>query len=681
MSQYIVSARKYRPRKFDEVVGQQHVSKTLKNALKSDQLAHAFLFCGPRGVGKTTIARILAKVINCQNVGEDFEPCGTCPSCEAINHNASFNIFELDAASNNSVDDIRYLNEQVRVAPHQGAYKVFIIDEVHMLSSAAFNAFLKTLEEPPSYAIFILATTEKHKIIPTILSRCQIYDFRRILVKDIVNHLINICTKEGITADKEALHIIGERADGALRDALSIFDRMVSSTEADKKLTYRIVVENLHVLDSGFYISLVEQMLLMDVGRLLEIFNDALYRGFDPEIFINGLASHFRNLLVSKHKQIDILLDVSDELKSKIKDQADMIPYDLIVTWLDICNDLDIHYRMARNKILHVEMGLIRIVTAGIKSTKTVSLPEVNDDQKKKLVPPTPETPENILISEKNDEQIIEEPAIGNELDIEDNLDPIPKEELQLIDNSENEIILDEVEEESEEDDLIPFSSEMQEGEDSYPLELMEDFNNEYYNDREEYNFEEENNSIEKVQAFKEPLPEKRSVDKPKTPISRVKIKSDLSVEFGVGKVPDLAGLQANARKNKRGVTEDLPKLDDAELQKIWNDYTTSHDSQLVQANLALTAPGFVDEENIIVRVGTNLVRSVVQNERELLDLVRNHFKRPNLSFKIIEDEDLAPEEKERPVILNAKQKLESMAKKNPKVLELIQKLHLKINE
>lgn len=383
MSQYIVSARKYRPQTFSDVVGQGHISKTLRNALKSEQLAHAFLFCGPRGVGKTTIARILARAINCQNPSEDFEPCGECASCQSIKQNASFNIFELDAASNNSVEDIRYLNEQVRIAPHQGKFKVFIIDEVHMLSQSAFNAFLKTLEEPPPYAIFILATTEKHKIIPTILSRCQIYDFRRIGNSDISGHLMKICELENIKADKEALSIIAERADGALRDALSIFDRMISSTDGDKHLSYDLVVENLHVLDTKFYNQFTEQILLGDVGRLLEMFNDTIYRGFDPEVFIAGMAGHFRNLLVANHTQIDKLLEVSDSMKAKLIEQAKILPYDLLVSWLDICNELDIHYKMARNKLLHVEMGLIRIVYAGLKTIKSIGLSFDEEDKKK----------------------------------------------------------------------------------------------------------------------------------------------------------------------------------------------------------------------------------------------------------------------------------------------------------
>jgi DNA polymerase-3 subunit gamma/tau len=359
MSNFIVSARKYRPNRFEDVVGQEHVSQTLKNALQSDHLAHAFLFCGPRGVGKTTCARILAKVLNCQNVSADFEPCNTCDACQAFNANASFNITELDAASNNSVEHIRALIEQVRFRPQQGQYKVFIIDEVHMLSQQAFNAFLKTLEEPPSYAIFILATTEKHKIIPTILSRCQIFDFRRIQAADMVKHLANICQQEGIQADPDALHIIAQKADGALRDALSIFDRIVAFS--GKAISYADVVENLNVLDYDFFFQIVDAMLIEDAAKVMLLFDDILRRGFEPDIFINGLAEHLRNLLVCKDEATLQLLEVSDSLKARYLTQARLTASSFLLTALNIANDCDVHYRLARNKRLHTEMALLKM--------------------------------------------------------------------------------------------------------------------------------------------------------------------------------------------------------------------------------------------------------------------------------------------------------------------------------
>ncbi len=360
---FVVSARKYRPVHFEDVVGQAHVSQTLKKALQTDHLAHAFLFCGPRGVGKTTCARILAKVINCQNVTANFEPCGECESCRAFNENASFNIMELDAASNNSVEHIRTLVDQVRFQPQQGKYKVFIIDEVHMLSQAAFNAFLKTLEEPPPYAIFILATTEKHKIIPTILSRCQIFDFKRIQVKDTVAHLQKICDAEGIEAEGDALHIIAQKADGALRDALSIFDRITSAS--GKKITYDDVITNLNVLDYDYFFRITDALLTEDLRQVLLIFDSVLRNGFEGDHFINGLAEHLRNLLVCKDAETLRLLEVGDSLRERYRQQAALAPASFLLTALNLCNDCDINFKMARQKPLHVELYLIKMCYIG----------------------------------------------------------------------------------------------------------------------------------------------------------------------------------------------------------------------------------------------------------------------------------------------------------------------------
>lgn len=359
MSNFVVSARKYRPIRFDDVVGQQHVSQTLKNAIQSNHLAQAFLFCGPRGVGKTTCARILAKVLNCQTPTEDMEPCDTCDSCQSFNKNASLNISELDAASNNSVEHIRALIEQVRFAPQSGRYKIYIIDEVHMLSQQAFNAFLKTLEEPPSYAIFILATTEKHKIIPTILSRCQIFDFNRIQVSDMTTHLQKICKEESIEAEEEALTVIAQKADGALRDSLSIFDRIVSFS--GNKISYQDVIENLNILDYDYYFKVVEAMLTEDASQLLLLFDQISRKGFDGDIFINGLAAHLRNLLVCKDARTVELLEVSGNIKERYHQQANLAPTGLILSALSLANDCDVNYKMARNHRLHVEMALIKM--------------------------------------------------------------------------------------------------------------------------------------------------------------------------------------------------------------------------------------------------------------------------------------------------------------------------------
>ena len=360
MSKFVVSARKYRPTTFEDVIGQDHISHTLKNALLTDQLAHAFLFCGPRGVGKTTCARILAKVINCQNPKDKVEPCNVCSSCVSFNENASFNIFELDAASNNSVDHIRALVDQVRFQPQQGAYKVFIIDEVHMLSTSAFNAFLKTLEEPPSYAIFILATTEKHKIIPTILSRCQIFDFKRIQPADIVKQLELICNQEEKIAEPEALHQIALKADGAMRDALSIFDKISSSVEADT-ITYKDVIVNLNILDYDYFFKAMDAVLRSDLSDMMLILDEVIQNGFDAEQFIFGLSGHLRELLVGKDAKTIGLMECSDVLKKRYYDQSLLCPEDLLLSALNILNQCDINLPRANNKRLHTEIALSKI--------------------------------------------------------------------------------------------------------------------------------------------------------------------------------------------------------------------------------------------------------------------------------------------------------------------------------
>jgi len=359
MGNFIVSARKYRPQTFDTVVGQLSITNTLKNAIVNDHLAQAFLFCGPRGVGKTTCARILAKTINCFNISEKTEACNQCESCTSFNDQHSFNIHELDAASNNSVEDIRNLVDQVRIPPQVGDRKIYIIDEVHMLSQAAFNAFLKTLEEPPAHAIFILATTEKHKIIPTILSRCQIFDFKRIQVEDVATHLAEICAKESIEYEADALHIIGQKADGALRDGLSIFDRMVSFNQA--KITYKDTLENLNILDYDYYFKIVDQALKQDIPSSLLTFDEILKKGFDGHNFMNGLAEHLRNVMVCKNPQTVELLEVGATIKTKYLEQSQTCHQDFILAALEICNECDVNYKSSRNQRLLIELGLMQI--------------------------------------------------------------------------------------------------------------------------------------------------------------------------------------------------------------------------------------------------------------------------------------------------------------------------------
>lgn len=359
MDKFIVSARKYRPQTFDTVVGQAHITTTLKNAIRNNQLAHAFLFCGPRGVGKTTCARILAKTINCENLQPDGEACNECHSCKSFNDGISLNIHELDAASNNSVDDIRALVEQVRFAPQAGKYKVYIVDEVHMLSASAFNAFLKTLEEPPPYAIFILATTEKHKILPTILSRCQIFDFKRITGNDTVQHLQEIADKEDIKADKGALQVIAQKSEGCMRDALSILDKIVSFTNGE--VTYQNTLEHLNILDHDYYFRLLDNLLQQDLAAAMLLYDEINKKGFEGDMVLNGFAEFLRNLLVCKDAKAAALLDVVEGMQEKYTAVATATGLSFLVSALNILNEAEINYKMARNKRLHVEMALIKL--------------------------------------------------------------------------------------------------------------------------------------------------------------------------------------------------------------------------------------------------------------------------------------------------------------------------------
>lgn len=368
MHNFIVSARKYRPQTFQSMVGQQTLTTTLKNAIAAGQLAHAYLFCGPRGVGKTTCARIFAKTINCFSPTADNEACNACESCVAFNQQRSFNIHELDAASNNGVDDIRSLIEQVRILPQIGKYSVYIVDEVHMLSQGAFNAFLKTLEEPPPHALFVLATTEKHKIIPTILSRCQIYDFNRISISDTITHLQYVAQNEGVAVETAALNVIAQKSDGGMRDALSIFDQLVSF--CGNTITYQGAIENLNVLDFEYYFRLIDAFLKCDVSNSLLIFNEILNKGFDAHHFITGLSSHIRNVLVSKDAVTLPLLETGDDIRARYQQQAAQCSIEFLYVALKIANDCDLNYRISKNKRLLVELALIRLA-------------QLNDEKKK----------------------------------------------------------------------------------------------------------------------------------------------------------------------------------------------------------------------------------------------------------------------------------------------------------
>lgn len=616
---YVVSARKYRPARFDEVVGQQHVSQTLKKAFQTDHLAHAFLFCGPRGVGKTTCARILAKVLNCQNLGEDLEPCGKCDSCQAFNGNASFNIMELDAASNNSVEHIRTLVEQVRFQPQQGKYKVFIIDEVHMLSQAAFNAFLKTLEEPPPYAIFILATTEKHKIIPTILSRCQIFDFKRIQIKDIVAHLAKICAEEGIEAEAEALHIIAQKADGALRDALSIFDRIVSFS--GKKITYEDVITNLNVLDYDYYFRFTEALLASSLPQVLLIYSEILENGFEPDLFINGLASHFRNLLVCQDKATLKLLDVSDTLRKRYHEQATLAQPAFILTALNLANDCDVNYKMARDKKLHVEMTLIKMTyiaqAVQLASTGQVFSPEKKTADLSK--PPTPATkveesaeelPQNLGEAKKT-----ETPEKSSEA----------KEEVPPIIQKE-----------------VPVS----------PIETAPD---------------------------PEPPTEKEAPPSPSILGNGSPALQKLNLSGGLPSLQSLEDIQAEVEEEEAEKAEavETPLTGDR-LNNAWGEYIEAAEKDSVKA-IMKGAELTIEEEEVRVVVGSALAESLIRQERPLMEYLREKLSAPRLSMRIKLDPSRSNAKPAKPKAMTTSEKYWKMKGINPLVDEMRNKLDLKL--
>ena len=411
MSNFLVSARKYRPSTFDRVLGQDSITSTLKSSIKNKQLAQSFLFCGPRGVGKTSLARILAKTINCETLSENLDACNSCVSCTSFNENSSFNIHELDAASNNSVDDIRNLVDQVRFAPQIGEYNIYIIDEVHMLSSQAFNAFLKTLEEPPKHAKFILATTEKHKIIPTILSRCQIFDFKKVSINDIISNLKYVAEKESVSFEDSALHLIAEKSDGALRDSLSLFDRLVSSSE--KNLIYKDVIKHLNILDYDYYFKITDELFENNVSELFLIFDEIISNGFDGQHFINGLASHLRNLLLCLDSRTVDILEKSDDLKNKYVQQTKKTTASYLVKALKLCNECDVQYNMSNNQRLLVEICLLQISSIGFDA-------EVKKKSKNFVVS------KKVIFSSQETDKVIEKKQIE-----EDVISPVKVEEIK----------------------------------------------------------------------------------------------------------------------------------------------------------------------------------------------------------------------------------------------------------
>ncbi len=665
---FVVSARKYRPAKFEDVVGQEHVSQTLKKALQTDHLAHAFLFTGPRGVGKTTCARILAKVLNCQNVSKNFEPCGECDSCQSFNKNASFNIMELDAASNNSVEHIRSLVEQVRFQPQQGKYKVFIIDEVHMLSQAAFNAFLKTLEEPPSYAIFILATTEKHKIIPTILSRCQIFDFKRIQIKEIVSHLQNICQQEGIDAEKEALHIIAQKADGALRDALSIFDRIVSFS--GKKITYEDVITNLNVLDYDYYFRFTDALLTEDLPQVMLIFNDVLRNGFDGDLFINGLAEHLRNLLVCKDAETLRLLEVSDALKERYGQQASVAPVSFILTALNLCNDCDINYKMARNKPLHVETYLIKMCFIG----RAVKL--ANGEQHLSLaVGAEKKTADGSLVSRlqssvRSPQSAVVEPQqkSNGEESMNGSLGKVGADGRD-VDTKEIKVLVNQAIEQDEAEEEIA-----EELYDEISVEeefLQEDFSGTI----EEIEEEEEE---EPPMAANEPTP---VFEKTPSPSETPSIKSSLRKPT-MGSLPTFQSLDSlhdeieKAETNGKGKKE--AKLTEEDLKTAWYSYIETSNKDSVRTILK-GAEISIEGEEVMAIVGSALAESTIRQEGSLMEYLREQMHAPRLALKIRLDPARSNAAPAKPKKMTDSEKYWGMKTVNPLVDEVRKRFNLKL--
>jgi DNA polymerase-3 subunit gamma/tau len=618
MSAFVVSARKYRPTTFDEMVGQDHVAKTLKNALLSGQLAQAFLFTGPRGVGKTTSARILAKIINCENPIDKVAACNQCSSCKAFNDNASFNIFEMDAASNNSVDNIRSLVEQVRFQPQNGRYKVIILDEVHMLSSAAFNAFLKTLEEPPAHAIFILATTEKHKVIPTILSRCQIFDFKRITISGAVGQLKKICEKEGIQADDEALHVIANKADGAMRDALSIFDKIASAT--NKVITYKDVVANLNLLDYENYFNVIDSIMAQDLSRTFIILDDIINSGFDPEHFLHGLADHCRDLLIAKNPQTIDILDISEDLKRKYLQQATLASQALLLSGISILAQCEIDMPVARNKRLHVELSLSKLVyLPHVMSGNNVHL---NAQEKKTEL-------ENDTVN-KTDTQVVEKQVVTPISTISN----VTEEATIANVNNTSNIELEEVN--------IPSQNFVAK------IETIDA------------------SSIEqKADLDAKPAPELKPT--PKIGVSKLGNIDDIRQSIVASEVT-----KAEARRN---LSIDL-------IKNIWEDYKENNSSKSVQTALGFALMELSDDATLHIKVPNIVTKDMIAQESNLIERLRHESGEENLKYNIQIDIEKFPEFEElRPnQTVSPREKYAQMLVHNPLLGKIAQELNLKLD-
>lgn len=647
MSKFVVSARKYRPAAFDEVVGQEHVAKTLKNALQTEKLAHAFLFCGPRGVGKTTCARILAKVINCENPQNKVDPCNECSSCKSFNDNASFNIIELDAASNNSVEHIRTLIEQVRFQPQQGTHKVFIIDEVHMLSSQAFNAFLKTLEEPPPYAIFILATTEKHKIIPTILSRCQIFDFKRIQVQDVVSQLQHICTQEGKKADLEALHLIGQKADGAMRDALSIFDKIASAT--GEHITYKDVITNLNILDYEFYFKVVDAFLREDLSDVLLIMDEIIRSGFEPEQFVEGLADHMRDLLVCKDSRTISLLDVSDTLKSRYQHQAALCSRSVLLTGLDILNQCDITLPRSKNKRLYTEIALSKINFANRAIEANLMSPGGSQEKKTNVVSETPAP-----IQRQEPKAILSPPVVVPPAPVvQEQPKPLAEEVPPQPAVSQEPTTITEPASVVSQQAPTPVTEEVVQA--PTPVQTPEPT--------------EVTNSA--------PTPTPAPVQP--APITETKSKSTVDDLMTFKKPSGLDAILATVKKEEEAIKEARKGLNQDTLVRLWTEYASTHPSPSTKAMLEMAILK-LEDKMVHITVPSNHYKTMVLEEDPLKELLRQQMGTLDLMLNPIVDRTAFPDmEIEKPrTLMSTKEKYQFLSEKHPTLKTLVEKLELK---
>ncbi len=650
MSNFVVSARKYRPKTFDEVVGQGHVSDTLKKALQSEKIAHAYLFCGPRGVGKTTCARILAKVMNCDTPIDKHTPCNNCDSCKAFEEYASFNIIELDAASNNSVENIRSLIEQVRIQPQNGKYKTFIIDEVHMLSQAAFNAFLKTLEEPPPNVIFIMATTEKHKILPTILSRCQIYDFKRIQASDIVPQLEYILTEENKTADPEALHIIGQKADGAMRDALSIFDRIASAS--GEHITYKDVVENLNILDYDYYFKIIDNLIIGNLAQVLLQYDSIIHKGFDGEQFIAGLSEHLRNLLMLSFPATHSLLDVGDTLLMRYKEQVNSLPKNVLMTYLNLINECDVQYSTARNKRLHVEIALSKMSYA----PRLIQADGISQEKKTEVViDQTTETVTTVENIPKNSESILTQSDSTSDNSLSENSESTST----IIEESKSHTL--------EKPDIDISNEEI----------IIEDKVNESAVDSPK---EETKNTDEKIVESSEV--EKKDIPKEITSqvdlINNPTAISNIGISIPSVSIDSFSNAEQLVRQEESTRTENAKPLTIVDAEKVIAIYSDQHPSNSIKQVLSILKIE-VAEDKLTLFVPSVIAQESVSQQDKMLEMLREEFGQPDLAIPVIINPDLFPDYSapKLKVILTDREKYILMVEKNPLVKELQKDLDL----